>query len=551
MLIEVVILLAGCLVLGFIFSRLKQSPLVGYLFAGMLLGGPGSIKAISSTEHIEAIAELGVSLLLFSLGLEFSWEHLKRLGKKALLNGVLQIMVTALVGALLTWTLGLKLVEAIAIGAMVSLSSTAAVLRILSERSEIDTLHGRNSLAILLVQDMAVVPLAILITLLSGKGTFGEIALNLAKLALLIAAFIFILWLIVKISVKRILANLVIHQNRELITLFAVVISLGAAWGAHAIGLSSALGAFIVGMFLGSSIFAPQIRSEISSLRVVLLTLFFGAVGMVADPVWILKNWWMVLYATTLVVLVKSLIIWIILKLTKNPTGVSVATGLCLAQIGEFSFVLGLAARNGGVIGEQLYMLMISTAILSLILTPYLISAAPRIALYLESLRSKKRIPDSKSSTSHDFTPDVVIIGFGPAGQHLGNQLCCTILKTLVIDLNPSIIKLAESLGLRAKLGDATNLEFLQHLKVDKARLIAITLPSHTSALQILQQLRLLALYAQIIVRSRYQRFSEDIKDAGADFVIGDEEEIGGKLSEKVMELIGEAKTLSVQPFQE
>ena len=164
MLLEVLILLLGCLVFGFVFTRLKQSALVGYILAGMLLGGPASIKAIQSAEHIEQIAELGVALLLFSLGLEFSWSRLKNFGWKALLNGTIQIIFTGAIAALLSMKFGLQPPGAVAIGAMISLSSTAAVLRILTDRSETESAFGRNAISILLVQDLAIVPLAITVS---------------------------------------------------------------------------------------------------------------------------------------------------------------------------------------------------------------------------------------------------------------------------------------------------------------------------------------------------------------------------------------------------
>ncbi len=536
MLLEVLILLLGCLVFGFVFTRLKQSALVGYILAGMLLGGPASIKAIQSAEHIEQIAELGVALLLFSLGLEFSWSRLKNFGWKALLNGTIQIIFTGAIAALLSMKFGLQPPGAVAIGAMISLSSTAAVLRILTDRSETESAFGRNAISILLVQDLAIVPLAILITFLSGTGTFQEIAFDLGKLFLLILSLTAILFLVVKLSVTRFLAEVFIEHNRELITLFAVVISFGATWGAHHIGLSPALGAFIAGIMLGGSAFSNQIRADISSLRVVLLTLFFGAVGMVADPVWIFHNWQLVLGTTVLIIIGKSLIIWVLLKLMGNPLGISLASGVCLAQIGEFAFVLGLSARNYGVISHEIYMLVVSSAIITLILTPYLITLAPHLALLVERSRRSKPKPDAQSE--HD--PDIVIIGFGPAGQAIGQWLCCRNLTVKVIELNPKMIRKAQSHGFPTYVGDATHSDVLEHVGLEHAKIIIITIPAFSSTQIIIQHLRKCAPNAHIIARSRYQRFSADILHAGANAVIGDEEQVGQKLSEEVLREINQ-----------
>ena len=308
---DIVVLLAASLLLGGLLSRFGQSPLVGYLIAGMLLGGPGSLHVVGSEEEIEAIAELGVALLLFSLGLEFSIQRLKKLGVRPLIGGVVQVVLTVAIGAAAAFLFGLKATESIAFGAMISLSSTAVVLRMLMERAELEMPHGRNSLAVLLTQDMAVVPLAILMALLAGGGAASEVVWDVGKLLLMAATLVLGLFLLNKIAVV-VLGTLTLHRNRELTVIFAVVTGLGSAWAAHVAGLSPALGAFVAGMLLGSSVFATQVRADVSSLRVVLLTLFFGAAGMVADPIWILQNWHVVAAVTLLVTIGKLAIIWVI-----------------------------------------------------------------------------------------------------------------------------------------------------------------------------------------------------------------------------------------------
>lgn len=218
---DIVILLGASLLVGGVFSRLGQSPIVGYLLAGMTLGGPGSFHVVGSQDEIEAIAELGVALLLFSLGLEFSLDKIKKIGTKPLWGGIFQISLTmtfAFVGAAF---FGLGTREAIAFSAMVALSSTAVVLRILSERSEMEMPHGRNSLGVLLTQDMAVVPLALLMTILGGAGNADEIARNIGKLLLMSIGLITGLYVITKVAVVA-LSTLTLHRNRELTVIFAI-----------------------------------------------------------------------------------------------------------------------------------------------------------------------------------------------------------------------------------------------------------------------------------------------------------------------------------------
>ncbi|MCA9416853.1 MAG: cation:proton antiporter, partial [Candidatus Omnitrophica bacterium] len=238
LLLDVIVLLTACLIVGGIFSRFGQSPLVGYLLSGMLLGGPGSIRAVKSEHEIETIAELGVSLLLFSIGLEFSFKRLKDLGSKPLLGGVLQVTLTAMATAGIVFFLGLASKESIAVGAMIALSSTACVLRILIEKGEMEAVHGRNSLAVLLVQDMSVVPLAILMTLLASGGGVAGILSDLGQIVLWAAALIFALYVLVNKLAVWALGTLTLERNRELTVLLAVVTGLGSTWAAHAVGIS-------------------------------------------------------------------------------------------------------------------------------------------------------------------------------------------------------------------------------------------------------------------------------------------------------------------------
>jgi CPA2 family monovalent cation:H+ antiporter-2 len=533
LLLEVVLLLGACLALGGICSKLRQSPLVGYLLAGMLLGGPGSVHVIEAESHIDSIAELGVALLLFSLGLEFSWKRLAGLGRHSLLSGAAQVITSVLAGLLIGMLLGRSPKESVVIGSMVGLSSTAAVLRVLVERGEIDSSYGRNALAILLVQDVAVVPLAILVTLLSEGGTPGEVAVSVTRILGLALGLIAALYLLLNYVAVRALHALSIEQNRELTLLLAVVVGLGATWSAHAAGLSPALGAFVAGMFLGGSPFATQIRADVSSLRVVLLTLFFGAVGMVADPAWIIGHVPIVLGVAGLILVLKSALVWAVLRAFGQPDGTALATGLCLSQVGEFAFVLGSSAKSGGVISDNLSSLLVSSSIVTLFLTPYLVQFAPRAALWIERLRSG---PSTRRAGVADEAqhPEIVIIGFGPAGQAVGRELAGLSRRVLVLDLNPAAKSTAEAMGLRGEIGDAGSLDVLEHCHVGAAEMVVITLPARTAALTVLENVRSLAPTAVIIVRSRYQLHQPDFSAAGADIVIGDEQEVGSGLCDQV-----------------
>lgn len=535
---DIVIILAAALLLGGVFSRFGQSPLIGYLLAGMFLGGPGSIELVKSGQELEAIAELGVSLLLFSLGLEFSLARLKQLGRKPLLGGVIQVVSTVVLGALITRLFGLTFRESIAFGAMISLSSTAVVLRILMERSEMEMPHGQNSLAVLLVQDMAVVPLALLMAILAGGGGAEDVMFEVGKLLIMAGVLVVGLLLLNQIAIRS-LGTLTLHRNRELTVLFAVVTGLGSAWAAHAAGISPALGAFVAGMLLGSSAFATQIRADISSLRVVLLTLFFGSAGMVADPIWILKNWYIVAGVAALLTVGKLAVIWLIFQFLLGHTArVASATGLCLAQIGEFAFVLGSIGRANGVVSEELYALVVSVTIVSFFLSALFVPRAPRFGNYIASLLSKQPAPADQVPAS-ESPPEVIVIGYGPAGQIASQPFIDRDVRVLVIDLNQDGARRAEQNGFQGEVGDATQSDVLEHAQLMHCEVVVITVPHFDSAMAILQHVRQHAPHVRTIVRSRYQRHTAEFVSAGAHVVVGDEEQVGEHLADELQNWLG------------
>ncbi|REJ71542.1 MAG: sodium:proton exchanger [Planctomycetota bacterium] len=532
---DVVLLLSASLLLGGVFSRFGQSPMVGYLLAGMALGGPGSLHVVGSEREIEAIAELGVALLLFSLGLEFSIERLKKLGAKPLWGGIAQVAMTMLLAFAGATLCGLGPKESTAFGAMVALSSTAVVLRILSERGEIDMPHGRNSLGVLLTQDMAVVPLALLMTILGGEGTASDMLWNVGKLLLMASALIVGLLVLTRIAVLA-LGALTLHRNRELTVIFAVVTGLGAAWASHAVGISPALGAFVAGMLLGSSAFATQIRADVSPLQVVLLTLFFGAAGMVADPVWIVKNAHIVVLAVAALTVGKAFVVWLVFRALGQRNQVAAATALCLAQVGEFAFVLGSIGRSNGVVTESVYALVVSTAIVSFFLSAFLVPAAPRLCGWLSRrLPSRPETPDD-AETDRPAAPDVAIIGFGPAGQIAARHLIDRKSRVVVIDLNEEGVRKARQHGFRGEIGDATQSEVLEHARVGECKAVVITVPHYKSAVTILKLIRGRAPNVRVFVRSRYELHTDDFIASGAHVVAGDEQQVGESLADHLAE---------------
>lgn len=540
LLVDVLLLLTAAMVLGAICERLRQSAIVGYLLAGMLLG-PHALHLVGSRAEMTVLAELGVALLLFSIGLEFSWRRLGALGPATLLSGVFQVLVTMLLAAAAAAGLGVGGRAAVAIGAMIALSSTAVVLRMLVSRAELDSVHGRSALAILLVQDIAVVPLVLLVGMLGGEGTFGQVTLQALKTIGVAAGLVVAFILVFNHLVPRLLGARFISRNRELPILLAIVTALGSAWAAHQANLSPALGAFVAGMLLAGSPFAVQIRADISGLRTLLVTLFFAAVGMYANPAWIIGHLPAVLGLVASIVLGKALIMWVLLRLMRRSHAGAAATGVCLAQVGEFSFVLAGLARGGAVISDQTFLLFVSATIITLVMTPYLVAAAPALGSAAQRIFGPTMAPGASEDAAprgEPSLPAVLIIGFGPAGRIAAEALRGAPVRVRVLDLNPSVAAAARECGCIGHVGDATHPDVLSHAQVAAAAVVAVTLPDPAATQQVIRQVRAEAPRVYLIARARYHVSADDLKQAGADVVVDEEEEVGRRLADALAEIV-------------
>jgi len=530
LLLQVILLLLACFAAGGLMAMLRQSPLVGFLLAGLIVGGPGSLTIVRAESAIEGLAELGVALLLFSLGLEFSWQRVLGLGSRTLIAGVLQVLVTMAVLTLIGRSLGLSFAGSVACSAMLTLSSTATAVGVLADRSLLESPMGRNSIAVLLVQDMAVVPLAVLIPLLGNNAGSGAMLSRILGILLAGGGVVIALYLLLNLLAVRVMRTRSIGQNRELMVLLSVIVGLGATWSAHAAGLSPALGAFVAGMYLGNSPFALQIRADVASLRIVLLTLFFGTVGLLADPVWMFQNLPTVLTLALLILAVKVLVTAVLFRLSGTPYGISLATGLCLGSVGEFAFVLGGQAIEAGLISESHFNAIVSASIVSLILTPALISVAQRLAAWLNGRVNEALDGGSRQQLAKQQC-DCLIIGYGPAGRGAAAALNHRAEKVMVIDLGAEGVRSAHAAGFHAMQADASSGEVLQHLHLERLRLVVITIPGFLDSMAMLQQIRRMAPHATLIVRSRYSLHQPEFQAAGADIVAGDETEVGRALA--------------------
>ena len=530
----ILLLLCAALLLGILAERLRQTAVLGYLVAGTVVG-PGVLGWVQGGESIDALAELGAATLLFSIGTEFSVSRLRALGARTFVAGVLQVMATMAAAMALCMGLGLGMRSAFAVGAIVSLSSTAVVMRLLIEQRSLDSSHGRLSLGVLLTQDLAVVPLVIAVTMSAGGGAPEGPVTQLARTAggavLLVTGFL----LLVRLVFPRIMRGAAMVRNRELIALFATVCAVGSALGAEAVGLSAALGAFVAGVLLGSSPFAAQVRAEVAPLKTLLLTLFFAAVGLAGDPGWAWANAGMVSGAVAAIVCGKALAAALVCRAVGMPSAVALAAGLCLAQIGEFSFVIAEVARAGGLLDGTAHRLVVTATIGSLALSPFLVSAARRIA----SMRPPPGAMGPEDADAGAGAPRVVLVGYGPAGRRAFERLRALGCGHVdVIESNPALAAVAVTDGARTHVGDAGRLDVLEHVGIRGADVVAVTTADLDAVRHVTALVRSIAPRTRIVARARYAATVRDMAVAGADRVVDEESIVGERIADDVAPML-------------
>ncbi len=534
LLMELLMLIGAAFVLGSLAQKFKQSSILGYILAGLVVG-----PVMTNAAMVEQMAELGVSLLLFSIGLEFSFNQLRRMGKTAFGGGALQV-----VGTLGITTLAAAgfcgLPTALALGAIVALSSTTIVLRVLVDRSEMDSVHGRTSLGILLFQDMAIVPLVLMIGILSPSVGGDGMGMHLITLLAAVSGLILVLYLLLYHLLPRFLSSSLLFANRDLTVLFAVSTGLGATWAAHWVGISPALGAFVAGMLLGESPFAAQVRADIGSLKTLMVTLFFASVGMVIKPLWLLGNLHYILPLAVLIFMVKAGVVFGVSRVLGMARRYGLATGIVLGQTGEFSFVLAAAARDGGLITDGTLDLLVSVTIILMLATPYMTAKAIPLGDWVLGLFSKSRGISDPMADLADFPEEkrVIVVGLGPVGRHVVQTLKARNFKPVVIDVNPMSRRFGAQEGVEIHLGDASSEEILVHAGLARTCMGVITVPDPKVAGQIIKTIGQLAPDLPLIVRSRYNRQKQDLIDAGAALVVDEETLMGEALSQKITDCL-------------
>jgi CPA2 family monovalent cation:H+ antiporter-2 len=547
---ELLLLLGGAVALGAALEAIGVSAVIGYLLAGVILG-PGLTGLVGDVGPFEVVAELGVALLLFSIGLEMTPAKLRGFGVRGAVVGFLQIVITAVTAGIAAWLFDTGLRGSIVAGTMVAMSSTAVVVRLLVDRGEIDSPRGREALSILLAQDVAVVPILILVGILGSMGgedapataadAASQAAGQIANAAVGLLVVVLGLAIVGVFVLPRLLGTAVFRRNRDFAIVIAIITCMVAAWGSHMLHLSPALGAFVAGLVLARVSFSRQIRADTGALRAVFLTLFFASVGLLAQVGELLEPSMIRLVATILGIglAIKIVATFLAIRLTGGPRTVAIAAALCLAQFGEFSFVVGSEARMLGVIREDTFQGLVGASLLSLLATPLLVARSRSIALRLDrtlvAMKLWKPVVHVEDERAEGMRGHVVVIGFGPAGEEAARTVRLAGYDPYILEMNPASVDRARADGIMAEIGDGTNREILEHMHAADAAAFIVTVPDPEAAIATIHQIRTINRDAVLVARGRYARRTDEMVAAGADHVVNEESTVGTLLGATVV----------------
>ncbi len=531
---DLLILFALSVVAALAFHRLRLPPIVGFLITGVI-SGPYGFGLIRNIADVESLAEIGVVLLLFTVGLEFSLQHLARLRRFLFIGGALQVGVTIAVTAALARSLAVAWPVAIFLGMLVALSSTAITLRLYAERGELDTPFGNASLGILIFQDLCVVPMMLLTPALAGGGRNPtSLARTLLEAALFIAATV----VAARLVVPRILHLVAATRRREVFLLTIVLFCLGTAWASARVGLSLALGAFIAGIVIADSEYSQQALSDIVPLREVFNSLFFISIGMLFDIRTVGRSPLLVVCAIATVIVVKVVVTGGASLALGQSLRPALATGLGLAQIGEFSFVLSAAGMTAGLLDERLDQLFLAVAVGTMALTPALIDIAPRAGAWLERRTPNRWRPSQTGAPMQSDAPvgdHVIIVGFGFNGRNLARVLRDVGIAYRVIDSNASIARQERRHGEPVLYGDASSSEILRHAGVERARVLVVAISDIAATRATVASVRRLNPNVHVIVRTRYMREIGSLVKLGSGEVVPEEFETAIEVFTRVL----------------
>lgn len=534
---SIVVVISLSVVVLFIFHRLRAPTIVGFLLTG-ILAGPQGLGLIRASEQVSLLADIGVVLLLFTVGIEISLKDIIQLKKYVLVGGSLQVLLTALVVFLIMLGLDLPVGTAVLLGFLVSLSSTAIVLRILQKKNEFYSLQGRTTLGILIFQDLAVVPMMLLVPLLPGStlaASDSPLAVAAKGLALVALIIISAKWL-----VPRALYSVAKTQDHELFLLSIVAICFAVAWATSLAGLSLGLGAFLAGMIISESPYSHQAFGNIAPLRDVFTSIFFISIGMLLDVSLLIRNPVYIILLTLAVIALKALLTGFAISLIGLPMRIIVLVSLALSQIGEFSFVLSKVGFESGLLSQEYYHIFLDVTVLTMAATSLVMAASPRMAdgmlrLPLPSKLMARPYPNiiGESTVHKDH---LLVIGYGVNGRNVVRSAKRENIPYLIVEMDPEIVMFEGKNGEPIYFGDAAQEAVLRHVGIVNAKVMVIAISDRSATRRITELGRRLNSDIYIIARTRYIQEMQTLHDLGANEVIPEEYETSIEIFARVLD---------------
>jgi CPA2 family monovalent cation:H+ antiporter-2 len=545
--LEITLLYLLAAVLGVVVCRsYKLPPMLGYLAVGVVIG-PNALALSKDAEGVSRLGEFGVVFLMFVIGLEFNLPKLRAMRRHVFGLGLLQVVVTIVLATLFTaglailapdlWSLSWQ--AAVALSSALAMSSTAIVVKLMAERLEMESEHGKRVMGVLLFQDLAVVPLLVLIPALAAPGE--QLMVALAWAALKATVLITILLVGGQHVMRRWLTLVARRKSDELFVLNLLFVTLGLAWLTEMAGLSLALGAFIAGMLISETEFKHQVETDIRPFHDVLLGLFFISIGMQLDWRLIMERWPLILLLLIAPTFFKALVVTLLSRALGATAGVSLRTGLYLAQAGEFGFVLLTLAHGNKLVAPELLNPILAAMVLSMLATPFIVMYSNKIVMKLvasdwlqQSLQMTNIARKSINTSQH-----VIICGYGRCGQNLARILEREKIPYMALDLDPDRVRQAAAAGDSVVFGDACRLQSLIAAGLARASAVVITYLDEPSALKVLGRVRAYAAQVPVIVRTQDDSNLDVLRQAGATEVVPEAIEGSLMLASHALALVG------------
>jgi len=535
---DIVIIFALSIAVILFCHRLKIPAIVGFLLTG-ILAGPHGLGFVKAPEDVETLATIGIVLLLFTVGMEFSLTKIFEYKRYFLIGGTVQVFTIVLAGFIIGLCLGRPIGESIFLGCLLSLSSTAIVLRVLEEKAESDTPHGRLTTGVLIFQDVIAIQMMLLTPMFAGSGALIDqnFILTSSLGFVILAGSLFIAYKII----PKLFYYIAKTRSRELFLLTVLTICFSVAWLTSSIGLSLSLGAFLAGLIISESEYRHEAIGDVLPFQDVFTSFFFVSIGMLLDVNFFLAQPIFIIFIAAAILLLKIFAAGIAALVLGLPLRTAVLTGIALCQIGEFSFVL---AKNGFQLGlgnDYLYQLFLAVSLITMGVTPTLIAKSHAIADHIlklpfpDILKTGLYPEDPQNKTTH--AGHIVIIGFGPNGRNLAHAAAEAKVPYLILEMNPETVKIEKMNNEPIYFGDATHESVLKHVNIESASIVAVVINDYIASCRIVEVIRKINPEIYIIVRTHYLKQIHAMYQLGANDVIPDEYGSSVEIFTRVMNL--------------